>query len=551
MIILARNRIGPHKIDMNSQDEGKCRTALHLAADCGHELVVETLLTCQDVNTESRDIGGHTPLALAVMGNHRGVVALLTKGRSVLQNLAAEGDLAYIHSLLKSGCDVDNRDTHGHTPLHVAALWNKSSIVKELLCWNPDINLEDVYGLTPLRIAMNNRCKDIVTMLLHKSANPEAVLGTEWFEVYGRRASLHLLHFSQNQAGEKSVNFVSKSAGRLELEPETDRHMVLFREFDSWCKHLADDMPYFYDPNPARICGMIRPHQNYANITLVGQYPVEYGPRSKVQKVQCHWNKCAIAWKVKPPSKSDNSSIWISMVHFSMVEIAWIPSTGASFLIMFLQHLRIKWLAFCTSAAISLSQRRSTQLEAQGGDGKLIRLLAEDAQTLAMLRSVLQSQILTVKTFADEYCHSYDRGGGQQIIYSEINLYDVDVSKCIQQLEQTVKDLLQFEFAWVSINEAQRSTSTATSVKRLSWVTFVFLPAMFASSLFGMNVNILESNPDWRWFILVVTVLLVTSISIWLLFKYGQIEKWIEKSFGDCIQRATQTRRSEQEMDAE
>lgn len=226
LIILARSRIGLHKIDMNSQDEGQHRTALHFAAECGHELVVKTLLTCRDVNTESVDMGGHTPLALAAMKNHRGVVALLTKGRSILQTLAAEGNLDYIHSLLKSGCDVDNRDAQGHTSLHAAALWNKSSIVKELLCWNPAINLKDVHGLTPLRIAINNRCEDIVTMLLHKSANPEAVMATEWFEVYGRRASLHLLLFSQNQSGDKSVNFVSRSVGRLELKPETDRHMV-------------------------------------------------------------------------------------------------------------------------------------------------------------------------------------------------------------------------------------------------------------------------------------------------------------------------------------
>lgn len=83
-------------------------------------------------------------------------------------------------------------------------------------------------------------------------------------------------------------------------------------------------------------------------------------------------------------------------------------------------------------------------MEAQGGDGELIRLLAEDAQTLDTLRSVLQGQILTVKTFANDYCHSYDREGGRKTIHSEIGLYDVEVSQCIRQLEQTVKDLLQF-----------------------------------------------------------------------------------------------------------
>jgi hypothetical protein len=63
-----------------------------------------------------------------------------------------------------------------------------------------------------------------------------------------------------------------------------------------------------------------------------------------------------------------------------------------------------------------------------------------------------------------------------------------NITKRFDELDQTVRDLLQFachpttlilrpqtnhiqEFAWVSINEAFKSTSTATSAKRLSWVT--------------------------------------------------------------------------------
>ncbi|RAK95528.1 uncharacterized protein BO80DRAFT_260808 [Aspergillus ibericus CBS 121593] len=48
---------------------------------------------------------------------------------------------------------------------------------------------------------------------------------------------------------------------------------------------------------------------------------------------------------------------------------------------------------------------------------------------------------------------------------------DREISGQIDKLEQTVRDLLQIEFAWVSINEAHRSTSLATSMKRLSWIT--------------------------------------------------------------------------------
>ncbi|ENH71268.1 hypothetical protein FOC1_g10006125 [Fusarium oxysporum f. sp. cubense race 1] len=51
------------------------------------------------------------------------------------------------------------------------------------------------------------------------------------------------------------------------------------------------------------------------------------------------------------------------------------------------------------------------------------------------------------------------------------------------------------------------------------WLGFIFLPAMFASSLFGMNVNLLSNNPDWRWYILVAGVVLTLTVVGWLIFK--------------------------------
>ncbi|KAH5983393.1 hypothetical protein HBI84_247710 [Parastagonospora nodorum] len=179
-----------------------------------------------------------------------------------------------------------------------------------------------------------------------------------------------------------------------------------------------------------------------------------------------------------------------------MVPHDWIPASGIAFFTLLLQRLKVQWLMFCDSVDISLSQRRDDQLQAQGDSGDLIRLLKEDALNLARLRSVLRGQIQSAKTFTEEYCQSYDREGGRRTIQDAINEYDVEASERIRQLEQTVMDLLHIEFAWVSSNEARRSMGIATSVKRLSWITFIFLPAMFALSLFGMNVNILESNPD-------------------------------------------------------
>ena len=127
------------------------------------------------------------------------------------------------------------------------------------------------------------------------------------------------------------------------------------------------------------------------------------------------------------------------------------------------------------------------------------------------------------------------------------------------------------EFAWVSVNEA-------TSMKRFSWITvsgqpfatlrdadFVLTgsrssssypqclprydPGFYRSpladrqvptsaanaglkSLFGMNVNLMANNPDWRWYLVVVATTLATTSLGWLIFKYGPVEQYLERHIG-------------------
>ncbi|KAJ5608243.1 hypothetical protein N7537_004862 [Penicillium hordei] len=49
-----------------------------------------------------------------------------------------------------------------------------------------------------------------------------------------------------------------------------------------------------------------------------------------------------------------------------------------------------------------------------------------------------------------------------------------DATGRLDDMERAVRELLQMERAWVSKNEA-------ASIKRLTWVTFIFLPLMFTS----------------------------------------------------------------------
>lgn len=51
----------------------------------------------------------------------------------------------------------------------------------------------------------------------------------------------------------------------------------------------------------------------------------------------------------------------------------------------------------------------------------------------------------------------------------------------------------------ISIRDARQSLELNTSMWRLSWITFIFLPLTFLAGVFGMNVSELTSNPPLKW----------------------------------------------------
>lgn len=56
----------------------------------------------------------------------------------------------------------------------------------------------------------------------------------------------------------------------------------------------------------------------------------------------------------------------------------------------------------------------------------------------------------------------------------------------------------------VGIRDSRASLQLGTSMWRLSWITFIFLPSTFIVGFFGMNVNVFKDNPDIKWFFIVI-----------------------------------------------
>ncbi|PYH99293.1 hypothetical protein BO71DRAFT_221224 [Aspergillus ellipticus CBS 707.79] len=167
--------------------------------------------------------------------------------------------------------------------------------------------------------------------------------------------------------------------------------------------------------------------------------------------------------------------------YFSNLPYGWIPQNDLEVVQLFMQSWCDDWMTFCREARGYLGRLRTHQLTARGKDDRLIDSIAESMQEWTRIQGTLAEQLSQARTFVTQYQRFSETRRLSEQMHEMIHGLDREISGQIDKLEQTVRDLLQIEFAWVSINEAHRSTSLATSMKRLSWITFVFLPLTFAS----------------------------------------------------------------------
>src|SRR5688572_16057208 len=115
--------------------QGDGMTALHWAADLGHEELARILVAAgANVNARTR-VGHHAPLHVAAENGHGEVVRLLAE----------------------AGADVHAASIGGVTPLHAAALAGDSISVAALLAHGADPNARELsWAQTPLMFAADH-----------------------------------------------------------------------------------------------------------------------------------------------------------------------------------------------------------------------------------------------------------------------------------------------------------------------------------------------------------------------------------------------------------
>jgi ankyrin repeat protein len=152
-MLLERDDIKPNLADPLSN-----HTPLSLAAQKGYLNLVNLFLQREDVDPDSKDCLGWSPLFHAVAGDytrrhrtHREVVTLLIE---------------------KPGVNINSRDNGGKTPLFIAVECGKEDIVRLLLEKGADVNAMDNRFRRPL---------DVTSADVHGSLEKLLIAhGAEW-----------------------------------------------------------------------------------------------------------------------------------------------------------------------------------------------------------------------------------------------------------------------------------------------------------------------------------------------------------------------------------
>jgi ankyrin repeat protein len=85
------------------------------------------------------------------------LVAKSGDSRTALHLAAQHGHEALAQGLLGAGADINAKDASKWTPLHFAADWNKPEVGKVLLAHGAQVNARDRRGFTALNYARGKR----------------------------------------------------------------------------------------------------------------------------------------------------------------------------------------------------------------------------------------------------------------------------------------------------------------------------------------------------------------------------------------------------------
>ncbi|KAL3435422.1 ankyrin repeat-containing domain protein [Aspergillus tetrazonus] len=486
-------------------------------------------------------------------------------GRTPVHLAATNGDIGMLQTLLKfspSLIDLNCQDIDGFAPLHCAVKNHTSEAVKWLIEHGAMVDAKDFTMTTPLQLASQPKNYGIFCLLLSKVTEIKMTASDlrESFSNIKRKQILlsrnekdenifqamdyqevvrhfdalsYQLGLSTSDVEERYAECITtlpvqQSILIFDRDSITDRNSVsenssvglyyfwwrkIKREERGWRKINYE---WYWKvqsrsmPSPAAVR---QPHQKECFLECHVVIPV-YLPNkirsSRNTSFEIPSSKHVITWimvkKAEDKAEPQERQSLRPKIFLSTLEYAEIPRSEVELFNYCLQQLEQEWNSLYHAAEEHLAQMIQ----------KIIKQLLSDAKTWAGFEATRSQQAMILQ----ELCNTYNASTWP---YLKDSWSDLDRDNFQNEIEgmygriktQTTKltqksgELIDLEFSLTSIAEAQKSTSMNHSMKRLSWIT----------TLFGMNVDLLDSNPAWWLYLFFALGTATVTISVWILFK--------------------------------
>ncbi|KAJ5803111.1 uncharacterized protein N7503_005561 [Penicillium pulvis] len=466
-------------------------------------------------------------------------------GRSLLSHAVGQGDFDFVRTLLEvEGIDVQLADNDGTTPLMHAIQRRDKNIsillssyplqdlphtligpkfdsVIENLKWAFQIGLikDQTSGEAVLQHALNLKHLTAAKATLKLGVSPRKVFKyrSDWFELIKHSATQPTYLIVTETVIQEKLTQV-KMEYSLDFPDDDDdddgktnpnRLLYIYRSF----KHF--DITEHSSKQYANHSVIFKTNEQelVSHIDLTFPDPKKFFDtekqswlgRGQIQNKQSESNK-GIRWTRNGKGQA---------FYHSILQSGKIPEDGNRFISDLMADLQVEWDRIIDTAEDRINKSFTPNIERR----RLLEYLATEGKYLATLRQSLYQHTKStsdlVKDYNDKIRNLNDvskRFFGEEQhhrdVENECQNFEKGTNIRLQQQEQTLRDARQMEIAQISIAETM-------FLKRLSLITFIYLPLMFTASIFGMNVNALQSNPDWRWFVLFGLGSLALTYGLW------------------------------------
>jgi len=150
---------------------------IHEAAKKGYTDRVREIIIKKPALVNKKDENGFTPAMWAAMKGHGEILELLRKSGADVNifHYAVTGDTRNVEKILNRNTKLSNkRNKDGYTPLHLAAAFGKTNMVKLLINRGANIKAKTKEGITPLYSAASSGKVKILDLLIKKGADPNS-----------------------------------------------------------------------------------------------------------------------------------------------------------------------------------------------------------------------------------------------------------------------------------------------------------------------------------------------------------------------------------------